>query len=94
MFERNIFLDRVGVMWPLIHFGRPRHLGFEKFNTWKTPFLINIVLQRAENMEGTVGDSALVKRKKTVTERLAGAKWATLNCTECPFMSKNADFDL
>lgn len=81
-------------MCPPTHFGRPRRPGIKVFNTWKTPFLIKILLQRAENMESTVGDSALVKRKKSVTEGLVGAKWATLNCTECPFMSKNTDFDL
>lgn len=61
-------------MWPLTHFGRPCHPGFEMFNTWKTPFLVKIVLQTAENMEGTVDDSALVKRKKRVTEGLVEAK--------------------
>ncbi|KAA8583022.1 hypothetical protein FQN60_015568 [Etheostoma spectabile] len=51
-----------------ICFDRPRHPGFEIFNTRKTPFLIKIVLQREENTGGTVGDPALVKRKKTVRE--------------------------
>lgn len=50
-------------MCPQTGFDRPHHPGFEMFNTWKTPFLIKIVLQRGENTGSTVGE-----RKKTVRE--------------------------
>lgn len=44
-------------------------LAFELFNTWKTQFLIKIVLQRGENTGGTVGE-----RKKTVREGTGGVE--------------------
>ncbi|KAI9543862.1 hypothetical protein NQZ68_004910 [Dissostichus eleginoides] len=59
---------------PQVRFDRPRHPGFEMFNTRKTAFLIKKVLQRGENTGGTVSDPARVERKKNVREGPGGAK--------------------
>lgn len=58
----------MGLLCPQTGFDRPYHPGFELFNTWKTQFLIKIVLQRGGNTGGPVGE----KEKKILRESPGG----------------------